>query len=338
MLISHYEKTPLIRQVFDNGKTNPLFYIKHDMLQPGGSFKSRGIGHLIRKKNKEALAEGSGKLVVFSSSGGNAGLAAATSCRLMALNCTVVVPKTTKSRMVKKIQSAGAKVIIHGDHWGEADEYLKQEVMAQEGQHGSKTLYVHPFDDEIIWEGHSTIVDEILQQLQEKDISPLQVKGLVCSVGGGGLFSGIIKGLERNRLAGKIPIVAVETAGCDVLNKSLKNGSPVALERLTSVATSLGSPYIAPFAFESFITYGCKSVVLSDQDVLDTCLRYADDYNFIVEPACGASLHLCYHPEILEKALGQKLSEDDVVIIIACGGSCMTYEDLVKASKTLGVL
>ncbi|CAI4388376.1 ALS_1a_G0026640.mRNA.1.CDS.1 [Saccharomyces cerevisiae] len=336
--MSHYEKTPLIRQVFNNGQTNSWFYVKHDMLQPSGSFKSRGIGHLIRKSNEEALREGSGKLAVFSSSGGNAGLAAATACRSMALNCNVVVPKTTKTRMVKKIQSAGARVIIHGNHWGEADEYLRQELMAQESQYGSKTLYVHPFDDETIWEGHSTIVDEIIQQLQENDISLLKVKALVCSVGGGGLFSGIIKGLERNHLAGKFPVVAVETAGCDVLNKSLKNGSPVILEKLTSVATSLGSPYIAPFAFESFNNYGCKSVVLSDQDVLDTCLRYADDYNFIVEPACGASLHLCYHPEILEDTLGQNLYDDDIVIIIACGGSCMTYEDLVKASRTLNVL
>lgn len=337
MEMTYYEKTPLIRQVFNNGKTNSWFYVKHEMLQPGGSFKSRGIGHLIRKSNEEALSEGSGKLAVFSSSGGNAGLAAATACRSMALNCSVVVPKTTKPRMVKKIQSAGAKVIIHGDHWGEADEYLRHELMAQESQHGSKTLYVHPFDNETIWEGHSTIVDEIIEQLKENDISLPRVKALVCSVGGGGLFSGIIKGLERNHLAEKIPVVAVETAGCDVLNKSLKKGSPVTLEKLTSVATSLGSPYIASFAFESFNKYGCKSVVLSDQDVLATCLRYADDYNFIVEPACGASLHLCYHPEILEDILEQKIYEDDIVIIIACGGSCMTYEDLVKASSTLNV-
>lgn len=148
--MSHYEKTPLIRQVFNNGQTNSWFYVKYDMLQPSGSFKSRGIGHLIRKSNEKALREGSGKLAVFSSSGGNAGLAAATACRSMALNCNVVVPKTTKTRMVKKIQRAGARVIIHGNHWGEADEYLRQERMAQESQYGSKTLYVHPFDDETI--------------------------------------------------------------------------------------------------------------------------------------------------------------------------------------------
>ena len=93
MEMTHYEKTPLIRQVFNNGKTNSWFYVKHEILQPGGSFKSRGIGHLIRKNNEEALSEGSGKLAVFSSSGGNAGLAAATACRSMALNCSVVVDR-----------------------------------------------------------------------------------------------------------------------------------------------------------------------------------------------------------------------------------------------------
>lgn len=33
----------------------------------------------------------------------------------------------------------------------------------------------------------------------------------------------------------------------------------------------------------------------------------------------------------------KNIYEDDIVIIIACGGSCMTYEDLVKASSTLNV-
>lgn len=70
MEMTHYEKTPLIRQVFNNGKTNSWFYVKHEISQPSGSFKSRGIGHLIRKNNEEALSEGSGKLAVFSSSGG----------------------------------------------------------------------------------------------------------------------------------------------------------------------------------------------------------------------------------------------------------------------------
>lgn len=322
-----YVETPLIQRQFNNKEDGPEFYLKYEMLQPGGSFKSRGISHLISKRKKD-LERSSKELAVFSSSGGNAGLAAATAARSMSLSCTVVVPRTTKLRMIDKMKHTGAEVIVHGDHWGLADQYLREVVMATARESGLETLYVHPFDDETIWEGHSSIVEEILQQLEQQHVPLSKLKGIVCSVGGGGLFSGIVKGLEKNKLADEVPIVAVETEGCDVLSRSLGNKSPVVLEKITSIATSLGSPYIASFAFDSAKRYGSRSLVLPDSDVIETCMRFSNDAGIIVEPACGAALHLCYHPSLLERALGKRLACDDVIVVIACGGSCTSYDDL----------
>lgn len=333
MTTSFYEKTPLLLSQLTTEQKSPQVYIKYEALQPGRSFKSRGIGYLIDKCHRNTSKDNEGNFAVFSSSGGNAGFAAATACKYMGIKCNVVVPKTTKERMVKKIENTGAKVVIHGDHWGQADSFLRDEWMPKEAQQGTETLYVHPFDNQIIWEGHSTIVDEIVQQLKQKEIPLERLKGLVCSIGGGGLFSGIIIGLQRHGLVHKVPVIAVETKGCDVLNKSLKYGSPVKLEKLTSIATSLGSPYIAPFAFKSARDYKSKSVVLQDDEVLRTCLRFADDTGFIIEPACGAAVHFCYHPGILKEALGSELGEEDVVIVIACGGACVTHNDLVSAQQ-----
>ncbi|SCU86813.1 LADA_0E00430g1_1 [Lachancea dasiensis] len=333
----HYVRTPLLPKSFNDDSTSPQIYAKLEMLQPGGSFKSRGISHLIEKRKLEAEKDGGRKLAVFTSSGGNAGLAAATAAQSMGLACTVVVPKLTKARMIKKIEKAGATVVVRGDHWGQADSYLREELMVQVQEQGLDALYVHPFDDETIWAGHSTIVDEIVEQLKEQGVPLSKLKGIVCSVGGGGLFSGIIKGLERYGLADSVPVAAVETEGCNVLAKSVAEGAPVVLDKITSVATSLGSPYIAAFAFESAQKYNSKSVVLQDKDVVQTCLQFADDFGFIVEPACGASLHLCYKPELLDDAFGRKssLTRDDVVVVIACGGSCMTYEDMLKLQKVM---
>lgn len=47
---------------------------------------------------------------VFSSSGGNAGLATAVCGRRLGLNVTVVVPETTKPLMLDKIRAEGAEV------------------------------------------------------------------------------------------------------------------------------------------------------------------------------------------------------------------------------------
>lgn len=334
--LSYYNKTPLLPRVLATTDGAPRFFLKYEFLQPGGSFKSRGIGYLVKKSYEEARRDGGKSLAVFSSSGGNAGLAAAMAAQTFSINCTVVVPRTTKSRMVEKIRKTGAEVLVYGKHWGMADEYLREVVMKEVDVSKVVPLYVHPFDNPIIWQGHSTIVDEIVAQLKEENVSIDKVKAIVCSVGGGGLYNGIVKGLETHRLADRIPILAVETKGCDVLNKSLNSGKPVVLESLTSVASSLASPYISEKAFENARKYGSKSVLLEDSQVIETCLKFADDAGIVVEPACGASLYSCYHPELLPLCIGKELTEDDVIVVIACGGSAVTYKDLEYMKKELG--
>lgn len=49
------------------------------------------------------------------------------------------------------------------------------------------------YDDPIVWDGHSSMIHEIKQQL------PLGKKpqAIVCSVGGGGLLGGIIVGCKN---------------------------------------------------------------------------------------------------------------------------------------------
>lgn len=63
---------------------------------------------------------------------------------------------------------------------------------------------------------------------------------------------------------------------------------------------------------------------------METCLKYAEDFNMVTEPACGASFHLGYHPQIIERALSEKLSSDYIIVAIACRGSANTLYDLEK--------
>ncbi|KAK5963338.1 serine/threonine dehydratase family protein PWA37_004462 [Arxiozyma heterogenica] len=298
-------------------------------------FKIRGIGNLILQSTLRIQNEKKKSPQVFSSSGGNAGFAAATASQRLSLPCTVVVPKTTKQRLIEKIKSTGANVIVKGNHWKEADTYLKSEVMKNINESSFEPIYVHPFDDPVIWEGHSTMVDEILYTLKEQQVAVDNVKGIVCSVGGGGLYNGIIRGLEKHQLTNRIPVIAVETIGCNVLNVSLKENKEVVFDKITSIATSLGSTTISRKTFEYAQKYSTKSVAINDVSVVETCLRYAKDFNMIAEPAMGASLHMAYNKDLLEQTLGHKLTPDDVIIIIACGGSSSTIQELEEALDKL---
>jgi len=285
--------TPLIESLSLSRRWNKRVLLKLENLQPTGSFKIRGIGLLCQT----GKSDGMGYFV--SSSGGNAGYAAAYAANKLETPITVFVPSTTPPDFQQRIASLGAKVIVAGDVWDEADQAatsLSSELDA---------LYISPFDHPLIWKGHSSLIDEIAAEIDKPD-------AIVLSVGGGGLLCGVVEGLQR--LGWKdVPVVAVETEGTASLATSLRQGELVTLSEVTGIATSLGAKTVARRAFEWTREHPIQSAVVTDAEAVSACIAFADEHRFLVEPACGASLSLAYneHP-ILEEA--------ETVVIVVCGG------------------
>ncbi|KAK5112914.1 hypothetical protein LTR62_003736 [Meristemomyces frigidus] len=305
--------------------------LKHENLQPSGSFKSRGVGnHLLASLRRTRNPE---NVHFFCSSGGNAGLACVHAANTLSRPSTIVVPLSTKPMMVAKIRAAGAsEVVQYGATWKEADAYLREVVIRSAEGRGEEGVYVPPFDHEDVWDGNQTVVEEIGEQLVEMagqegfgEDAPAVV---VCSVGGGGLFNGVMQGVLA---AGwnETEVLAVETRGAHSLQESLVQGELVTLPGITSKATSLGATRVSERTFQlasKFMETGhVKSVVLTDAEAAMGCWRYADDERTLVELACGVNLALCYGGR-LEKALGRQVGKDEKVVIIVCGGSNVTTQ------------
>lgn len=249
--------------------------------------------------------------------------------------CSVVVPISTKPMMVAKIRAAGAsEVVQEGKTWKDADGVLRGEIMGAARQRGEEAVYVPPFDHEYVWAGNQTVVDEVEAQMggEAPDV-------MVCSVGGGGLFNGIVQGIEER--GWETEVLAVETQGAHSLNASLKAGSQVMLDGITSQATSLGAVRVAERCFELGMKGQAegrvKSAVFSDAEAAMGCWRFADDERMLVELACGVSLAPCYGGR-LEKALGRKVDPDDKVVIVVCGGSNVTTQMVEGWRKEFGDL
>ncbi|KAK4499782.1 hypothetical protein PRZ48_007968 [Zasmidium cellare] len=226
--------------------------------------------------------------------------------------------------MIARIKAAGAtEVLQHGPSIREADAYMREVVMKRAYERGEEPIYVSPFDHPDIWDGHSTMVDEMREQFEELGEEPPEY--VVCSCGGGGLFIGIMQGIEDQGHAWQdVKVLTVNTVGADALPISLEKGENVTLPKITSIATSLGCAKAADRAFElateGHQTGKVRSVVLSDAEAAMGCWRFAEDERILVEPACGVNVALCYGNR-LKKALGRPVRPEDKIVLVICGGS-----------------
>ncbi|KAJ5085357.1 tryptophan synthase beta subunit-like PLP-dependent enzyme [Penicillium argentinense] len=325
-------ETPIIESATLSKIAGCRIFLKLDLLQPSGSFKSRGVGNFIRASLEEQLTSNPTKRPHFYiSSGGNAGLAAVHAALDLNCKCSVVVPHSTKPFMIGRLRQIGAtEVIQHGASWFEADSYLREHFIENEGCEGN--VYVPPFDHHLVWEGASSMVDEIACQMPaaEKE-GEFPADAIVCSVGGGGLFNGIIQGLQRNlgdRPAKNVRVLAVETAGAHSLALSLQEGKLSSLDKITSQATSLGALRVARRAFENASApppgVEVQSVVGSDAEAARGIVRLADETRLQVELACGISVEVAVGKEL--RRVMPTLTPESRVVIVVCGGSNINAE------------
>jgi L-serine/L-threonine ammonia-lyase len=294
-------ETPLFRSRPLSILSGKSVWLKFEALQPSGSFKIRGIGAVCEEYAHQ------GKTRFISSSGGNAGIAAAYAGRQLSIPVTVVVPETTTVKAKALIEQEGATVIVHGASWMEANA-LAQSML------DASSAFVHPFDNPTMWPGHATMIDEVVRAEASFD-------SVIVSVGGGGLLSGVVEGLRRNGL-GHIPVVAIETEGADSLAQSVQAGAQIELDAITSVATSLGAKRVCTNAFEVARSHDVRCHVVSDLEALEACENFLHDHRVLVEPACGATLAAVY-------GRSQSILADfSSPLVIACGGATATHEQI----------
>lgn len=340
-------KTPCLASESLSAAAGCQVFAKLDLLQPSGSFKIRGVGNMVWQTVR--AFGGERPLHFYSSSRGNAGLAAATAAKRLGQTATVVVPEMTEPRMLARITAAGAEVLVHGVELAEADECARALAAARED-----AAYVPPFDHELIWEGeservvfflfgftyhlfqfswrlhamgiswgvplrqlhvgNSSIIDEIFE-----DWEGPPPDAIVCSVGGGGLLNGIMLGLDAHGWGDEVAVLALETEGADCLARSLQAGSQVTMPEITSIAKSLGASRVSTRTWDLVQQRSnIRSVVLRDADAARACVRFAEEGKMIVEPACGVSLALLYEDLLADLMPG--FGPESRVVVIVCGG------------------
>nr|XP_026267863.1 L-serine dehydratase/L-threonine deaminase [Urocitellus parryii] len=313
-------KTPIRDSMALSKVAGTSVYLKMDSAQPSGSFKIRGIGHLCKTWAEQGCEH------FVCSSAGNAGMAAAYAARKLGIPATIVVPSTTPALTVERLKGEGAMVEVVGETLDEAFKMAKALAKNNPGW-----VYVPPFDDPLIWEGHTSLIRELKESLGTKP------GAIVLSVGGGGLLCGVVQGLQEVGW-GDVPVIAMETIGAHSFHAATTAGKLVSLPRITSVAKALGVNTVSAQALKLFGEHPIFSEVVSDQEAVAAIEKFVDDEKILVEPACGAALAAVYS-HVVKKLQGEgklRVPLSNLVVIV-CGGSNISLAQLWSLKEQLGM-
>ena len=177
--------------------------IASETFQYTGSFKFRAAYNLALNVTQDEI---------LTASSGNFGQALAYACKLTGKRCTVVMPATSAQVKIDAVQGFGATVDLVDTNVVGRNERAEQ-LAAQMPD----AYFASAYDDQFVIDGNSTLGAELAGSGFDIIVSP---------VGGGGLVSGIIKGLES---AGESPLVygAEPLLGNDAA-RSLRAGKIIA--------------------------------------------------------------------------------------------------------------
>ena len=266
---------------------------KLEFLQRTGTFKARGALANLHGLSREQLDRG-----VTAVSAGNHAIATAFAARELGSTAKVVMTGSANPYRLQACESYGGEVVVVEDIH-EAFEVARR-IEQEEGRY-----FVHPFEGPAVATGTGTLGLEICDQLDDFD-------ALIVPIGGGGLMAGIANAVRQVRPS--VEIIGVEPAGANTMRLSFDAGEPRAIDRVRTIADSLGAPYALPYSFEL-----CRSNVDRLVEVDDLELRKSMGFlfqrmKFAVEPACAASTATLMGP--LRDELAAKR-----VVLVFCGSN-----------------
>lgn len=322
-------RTPLVLSATLSKLSGHNVYLKLDNLQPSGSFKIRGVGTSVQS----AYEKHGSSVHIISSSGGNAGLAAATASRILGLKCTVFCPDSTSDHTVALLRAEDAEVQRKGKAWDEANALAQAAVdNINTGNDGSKAILIHPFSGEDIVRGNSTLIPEIYSQLEsEHGFEPGQGPDYIsCVVGGGGLVNGILTGLMSQSTSHALPtVLGVQCFGANAFSQSRQAGKLITLDGITSRALSMGALTCSEDTFKKSYAYTGKfhTIDVTDEMAASSSWKLVRDQRLLVELSCGAALAPVYFSKRFEESIWKGQGKKNIVVVV-CGGSKDSLEDV----------
>lgn len=291
ILEGQIERTPMRHSKTLSELTGAEVWVKFENLQFTAAFKERGALNKLARLTDEQK-----KVGVVAASAGNHAQGVAYHGRRLGVPVTIVMPVTTPFNKVEHTRAFGARVVLEGHTFDEANAYA-QSLRQQEG-----LTWIHPFDDPDIMAGQGTIALEMLEKNPELDT-------LVVPIGGGGLISGMATAAKaHNRF---IRVVGVEASMYAGMRARLEGREP--RTGGASIAEGIAVKDVGVLT-ERVVRELVDDVVLVEEEHIERAITlFADIEKTVAEGAGAAGLAaLLAHPA---KFAGRRVG------LVLCGGN-----------------
>jgi threonine dehydratase len=272
-------------------------WLKEELFQRTGSFKPRGALSVMLDLDKNALSRG-----VTGVSAGNHAISLGYSARILGTTAKVVMPKTANPFRIQMCHELGVEVQL-AENVTEAFERVK-EIEASEGR-----TFVHPYEGPRTALGTAGVGLELIDQMRDAGVS---LDAVIVAAGGGGLTGGVACAVKQ--MSPGTSVYVVEPEGADTMYRSFQQNSPQSLDKVRTIADSLGAPRSEPYSFALNRAFVDEVVLVNDEQIRDGMRLLFRSAKLVTEPAGAAALAALMYP------LRERLNGKTVGIIV-CGGN-----------------
>jgi threonine dehydratase len=294
--------TTPVREVSDDAVAGAVgqhtrLWLKEELFQHTGSFKPRGALSVMLDLSADELARG-----VTGVSAGNHAISLGYSARILGSSATVVMPKTANPYRVQLCRDLGATVELVDTI---SDAFARvNEIASAEGR-----TFVHPYEGPKTALGTASVGLEFMEQVHSAGHA---LDAVIVAAGGGGLTGGVACAVKQ--LSPSTSVFVVEPEGADTMSRSFAAGSPQSIDRVQTIADSLGAPRAEPYSFALNRAYVDDVVLVSDAEIRDAMRLLFRSAKLVVEPAGAASLAALMFP-LRERLNGQRVG------VVVCGAN-----------------
>jgi threonine dehydratase len=289
---TYVKRTPLERSETLSRHLGTNVYVKYELFQRTGSFKPRGAFNKLLSLSTEERSNGA-----VAVSGGNHAQAVAYAASSLGIDAVIAMPENTPQNYLDATRGYGATVDLQPNiaaAFDRADDYRSK-----------GRVYVHPFDDPMVIAGQGTVGLEVMEDLPD-------ATDIIASIGGGGMASGVA--IAAKSIKPSVRVWGVETVGADAMSQAIEAGEPVTLPAITSIAKTLGAPYVTELTLDIVREYLESVTVVPDSEAVEALVYIAERLKVLTEPAASCTLAAA-------RRLRENFSSDSNLVLIFCGGN-----------------